>query len=81
MLFLRRSKKKVGQSLYDVLNKTIAGSAPYGTALTLGLSENAVGISKNSYYEKSVSPELRSELDALEKKIISGEIKVDTAMK
>ena len=73
-------EKKVGQSLYDVLKQTIAGSAPYGSALTLGLADNAVGISKNAYYEKAVSAELRAEIEALEKKIMSGEIKVDTAM-
>lgn len=73
-------EKKVGQSLYDVLTQTIAGTAPYGSALTLGLAENAVGISKNAYYEAKVPAELRSELDAIEAKIISGEIKVDTAM-
>ena len=80
MSFLHRWKRKVGQSLYDVLKQTIAGTAPYGTALTLGLADNAVGISKNAYYEKTVPAELRAELEAIEKKIMSGEIKVDTAM-
>jgi basic membrane protein A len=73
-------EKKVGQSLYIALEQTIAGKAPYGTGLLLGLKDGAVGISKNAQYEKTVPADLRKEIDGLEAKIASGEIKVDTAM-
>ncbi|MCD2172570.1 BMP family lipoprotein [Rhizobium sp. C4] len=74
-------EKKVGQSLYTALEQTIAGKAPYGTALLLGLKEGAVGISKNKYYEKAVPADVRAEIDGLEKKIVAGEITVNTTMK
>ncbi|WP_137155670.1 BMP family ABC transporter substrate-binding protein [Rhizobium sp. FKL33] len=74
-------EKKVGQSLYMALEQTIAGKAKYGTMELLGLQDGAVGISKNAYYEKLVPADVRSEVDALEKKIVSGEIKVETTMK
>ncbi len=74
-------EKKVGQSLYTALEQTIEGKAPYGTALLLGLKDGAVGISRNAQYEKLVPADVRKEVDDLEKKIISGEITVDTSMK
>lgn len=74
-------EKKVGDSLYTALQQTLDGTAPYGTNLILGLADGAVGIAKNSYYEKLVPAEVRAEVDAEEAKIISGEITVDSAMK
>jgi len=73
-------EKKVGDSLYTALVQTLDGTAPYGTNLLLGLADGAVGIAKNSYYEKLVPAEVRAEVDAQEARIISGEIVVDTAM-
>jgi basic membrane protein A and related proteins len=73
-------EKKVGDSLYTALQQTLDGTAPYGTNLVLGLADGAVGISENSYYEKLVPAEVRSEVDAEEAKIVSGEIQVDTGM-
>ncbi|MBS1181612.1 MAG: family transporter substrate-binding protein [Proteobacteria bacterium] len=74
-------EKKVGQSLYDTLKKTIDGTATYGTTVLLGLQDGAVGISKNKIYEKVVPADVRAAVDEQEKKIIAGDIKVDTVMK
>lgn len=79
-VILTSVEKRVGNSLYLILKETIDGTAKYGTASLLGLQDGAVGISKNSYYEKLVPADVRAEVDAQEKKIVSGEIKVDTAM-
>ncbi len=73
-------EKKVGDSLYTALVQTLDGTAPYGTNLILGLADGAVGIAKNSYYEKLVPADVRAEVDEQEAKIISGEIVVDTGM-
>lgn len=73
-------EKKVGDSLFTALQQTLDGTAPYGTNLILGLADGAVGISKNSFYEKLVPAEVRAEVDAEEAKIIAGEITVDSAM-
>lgn len=74
-------EKKVGQSLYDMLKKTLDGKAPYGTCVLLGLQDGAVGISENKYYEKLVPADVRAEVNEQEKKIIAGDIKVETVMK
>ncbi|WP_200940928.1 BMP family lipoprotein [Devosia sp. Leaf420] len=74
-------EKKVGDSLFTALQQTLDGTAPYGTNLILGLADGAVGIAKNSYYEKLVPADVRAEVDAEEAKIISGEITVESAMK
>lgn len=73
-------EKKVGESLYTALEQTIEGTAPYGTNLILGLADGAVGISKNSFYEKLVPADVRAEVEAEEAKIIAGETVVDTGM-
>jgi basic membrane protein A and related proteins len=73
-------EKRVGDSLFTAISQTIDGTAPYGTALLLGLADGAVGISKNKFYEQIVPAEVRAEVDAIEAQIIAGEISVDTVM-
>ncbi len=73
-------EKRVGDSLVTALEQTMDGSAPYGTALLLGLADGAVGISKNSFYEAIVPEDLRAEIEAIEAQIIAGEIEVDSVM-
>lgn len=74
-------EKKVGESLFLALKGTIDGTQTYGQRVLLGLKDGAVGISKNAWYEKLVPAEVRAEVDALEAKIASGEIVVNTDMK
>ncbi|MGJ8583362.1 MAG: BMP family lipoprotein [Marinosulfonomonas sp.] len=74
-------EKKIGLSLLTALKETIDGTAPYGSAILLGLPDGAVGLSKNQFYDAVVSAELAAEIDAVEEKINSGEIVVDTVMK
>ena len=74
-------EKKIGQSLYLALKATIEGKQEYGKSVLLGLADGAVGISKNEFYKKIVPADLQAEVDALEAKIGSGEIAVDTLMK
>ena len=73
-------EKKVGQSLFLAIKGTVEGTQEYGKFVLLGLADGAVGISKNEWYEKLVPAEIRAEVDALEAKIASGEIVVDTVM-
>lgn len=74
-------EKKVGQSLFLALKGTIDGTQKYGVRELLGLKDGAVGISKNAQYEKLVPADIRAEVDAIEAKIMSGELVPDTAMK
>lgn len=73
-------EKKVGQSLFLALKGTIDGTQKYGERQLLGLKEGGVGISKNAYYEKLVPADVRAEVDAIEAKIVSGELVPDTVM-
>jgi basic membrane protein A and related proteins len=79
-VILTSVEKRVGESLYQQLKATIDGTAVYGAATLLGLKDGAVGISKNEYYEKLVPADVRAEIDALEAKIASGELVVDSVM-
>ncbi|MEM9581015.1 MAG: BMP family ABC transporter substrate-binding protein, partial [Pseudomonadota bacterium] len=74
-------EKKIGQSLVLALGQIIEGTAPMGSAVLLGLSDDAVAISRNAFFDKHVSAELSAELDAKAAAIQSGEIVVDTTMK
>jgi len=73
-------EKKVGESLYLALKATVEGTQEYGKRQMLGLKDGAVGISKNAQYEKLVPADLRAEVDAIEAKVVSGEIAVETDM-
>jgi basic membrane protein A and related proteins len=79
-VILTSVEKRVGKSLVLALKATLDGSATYGKETILGIAEGAVGISRNSYYEKLVLAAVRTEIDALEAKIVKGEIKVVTAI-
>ncbi|MBZ9936208.1 BMP family ABC transporter substrate-binding protein [Mesorhizobium sp. BR1-1-16] len=79
-VILTSVEKRVGESLYLILQQTLDGTAKYGTSSILGLQEGAVGISKNKYYDALVPEDVRKEVDEQEKKIVSGEIKVETTM-
>lgn len=72
--------KEVGQSLYTAIEETIDGTAPYGSAVLLGVADGAVGIAKNAQYEKLVPADVRAEVDEAEQKIADGEIEVDSVM-
>ena len=69
-------EKRVGDSLYTALTQVIAGEAPFGSNLVLGLSDNAVGISENAQYEALVPAEVRAEIEELKARFISGELTI-----
>lgn len=71
--------KNVDYSLYRAIGLLREGTLPVGTNETLGINEGGVGLASNKYYEAAVSQEIRDEIAALEAKVTSGEIVVDTA--
>ena len=72
--------KNVGDTIYRAVTLDAEGKLPWGTNESLGLKENGMGLAKNSYYEASVPEEIRAKLEEIEKKLISGEIQVGTAI-
>jgi basic membrane protein A len=73
--------KNVDKSLLRALKLTIEGTAPYGKAEALGIAEEGVGLARNQFYDKNTPDEIKAAVDAAEKAVISGEVKVDTAFK
>lgn len=71
--------KNVGWSLFRAIKGTMDGTIKYGAAEALGIKEGGVGVADNENYTKLVSPAVRKQLKDLEKKILSGQIKVETA--
>ena len=71
--------KNVGSSLFRAIKGTIDGSIKYGAAEALGIKEGAIAVAENENYTKVVSAAVRSQIKDIEKKIVAGQIKVDTA--
>lgn len=72
--------KNVGNSLYRAIKMDLEGSLTYGTTEVLGFAEGGVELVKDAHYEEMLPENIRTTLDELEQKIISGEIVVDTAI-
>jgi basic membrane protein A and related proteins len=71
--------KNVGWSLFRAIKGTQDGSIKYGAPEALGIKEGGVGVADNENYQKLVSADIRGKIKDLEKKIVAGQIKVDTA--
>jgi len=71
--------KNVDLSLYRGIKYHLEGKLPYGKAEVLGIEKNGVGVAANENFLKLVPPEFAARIKELENKIVSGEIKVDTA--
>ncbi len=71
--------KNVDKSLYRAIRLYKENKMPLGQAEALGIKEEGVGVANNEIYRKLVSQEFIDFIKELEKKILDGEIKVDTA--
>ncbi len=71
--------KNVDFSLYRGIKYHIEGKLAYGKAEILGIEKDGVGVADNENFLKLVPPEFAARIKELEKKIVSGEIKIDTA--
>ncbi len=79
-LILSSVLKRVDNSLVRAIELETQGKLQWGTAESLGLKEEAVGLAKNEFYDKNVPEEYKALIEELSQKIISGEIKVDSAL-
>jgi len=71
--------KRVDMSLLRAIDMHMEGNAPYGETESLGFVEEGVGIARNDYYMAIVPEEMRTMVDEIEMKILSGEIEVGSA--
>ena len=71
--------KNVDISLYRGIKLHLEGKLAYGEAEVLGIEKNGVGVADNENFKKLVPQEFSTRIKELETKIVSGEIKIDTA--
>lgn len=73
--------KRVGQSLYDTISGVIEGDEfRGGQTIYMGIPELCIGVGYGTEdMTQQVSDELKAEVEALQQKIVSGEITVSTA--
>ena len=62
-----------------LIDDYLSGSLSFGESGRFGLKEGAVGIARNQFYLNMTPLEIQGEIDAIEEKIISGEIYVPSA--
>lgn len=79
-LILSSVLKRVDNSLVRAIELELEGKLPWGTAESLGLKEEAVGLAKNEYYEKNVPEDIKALVEELTQKIVDGEITVQSAI-
>ncbi len=72
--------KNVDISIYRAIKMAMNGTLKYGSAEVLGLAKDGVGIADNENYRKVVPEKFRNKIAEIKKKIISGDIKVGTAL-
>lgn len=78
-LILTSMLKRVDNSLVRAVKLYKEGKLTFGKAETLGLKDDAVGLAENEFFTKNVPQEMRQKLQELKQKIVSGEIKVQSA--
>ena len=71
--------KNVDNSLFRALDMHLKGELPYGEIEALGIAEGGVGLARNKFYDENTPDEVKKMVDEAEKKVINGEITVDTA--
>ncbi len=76
---LTSALKRVDISLLRALQLEKEGKLPWGEREVLGIEEGCVGIAKNDTFKANVSEEVVTMVDELEKSILDGTVKVDTA--
>lgn len=78
-VILTSALKRVDESIRRTMKLQIEGNLRYGQRVVMGLADGAVSIAKNDIYLKNVPADIQARIDQVEKKILDGTIKVDTA--
>lgn len=72
--------KRVDNSLVRAVTLDRQGKLKWGSADSLGLKEDAIGLADNEIYQKVIPQDIRNYITDLKKKVVSGQIKVQTAI-
>lgn len=71
--------KNVDKAIERAIRLFKNGELEFGKEEVLGLRDEAVGLIKNDNYKKIVPENLQMEIEEIEKRLIAGELEVDTA--
>lgn len=71
--------KRVDLSLQRAIGMLDKGTLPFGKDEALGIKESGVGLAENEYYLKTVSKEIRDDVEAKKQEIIAGKVAIGTA--
>ena len=78
-LTLTSGLKNIGNSIVWIFDQWDAGKTYWGSEVQLGLAEGGVGIVTDKNYDKYASADTKAAVEAAQKGIMDGSIKVDTA--
>jgi len=72
--------KNVGDAIFRAIELDLKGELKFGASESLGIAEGGVGLAKNDVYKSILTEAEQEAIEDIEKKVISGEIKVSTAI-
>ena len=78
-LTLTSGLKNIGNSIVWIFDQWDAGKTYWGSEVQLGLAEGGVGIVTDKNYDKYASADTKAAVEAAQKGIMDGSVKVDTA--
>lgn len=71
--------KKIDQAILRAVKMHMEGTLAYGQVEQLGIAEDGVGLAMNKYFDQIADDRIKSELESIKEKLVSGEISVGTA--
>ncbi len=73
-------QKNMDITIYEMIRDTLAGKLEFGQHFLVGVKEKGMSLSINETFKKHVPAEIQKQIEDIEAKISSGEIKVSTAI-
>jgi basic membrane protein A len=74
--------KDIGQSLVKAIELYDKGELEFGKNVVMGIKDGVIGLAYNDYFTRFLkeNPEIENQLSEIQKKILTGEIQVPTAI-
>ncbi len=72
--------KNVGDAIFRAIEQDLKGELAWGTAESLGIAEDGVGLAKNDIYESSFTDEQKAKIEEMQEKVVAGDIQVSSAI-
>ena len=69
-------QKNVAESIVYTIDRLVEGSLPFGSVEPYGIVEGGVGMADNEYYREKTPAEVLEYMDALQKDVVDGKVKV-----